>query len=153
MSKKSTTKKKAQKVSFFDSLKNYWIRAFDIKGVSTRSEFWFATIFYTIIFQPISNYLTENYSYNSFIKISVAIIAIIQFVPTMTLNVRRYHDIGLSGFFTVIPLTLILATSIFKSKPNILNVITIIFLIFMVINLILFCLPSKIKNNKYRKSK
>lgn len=153
MSKKLTTKNQPKKVSFVDALKKFWTRAFDIKGVSSRREFWFAVIFYTIMFQPISNYLTENYSYNSFIKISVAIIAIIQFVPTTTLNVKRYHDIGLSGFFAVIPLTLILAADIFKSKPNLLNIITILFFIFMLINLIIFCLPSKIKNNKYRKSK
>ena len=86
-----------------------------------------------------------------FIKIFVAVIGIVQFIPQITLNVRRWHDIGYSGFFVSVPLTLILAAEIFKSKADILNIIVGIFLIFMVINLILFCLPSKIKNNKYRR--
>ena len=153
MSKKSTTKNQDKKISFVDALKKFWTRAFDIKGVSSRREFWFATIFYTIIFKLVSDYLVKEYSNNLSIKIFVAVIGIVQFIPQITLNVRRWHDIGYSGFFVSVPLTLILAAEIFKSKADILNIIVGIFLIFMVINLILFCLPSKIKNNKYRKSK
>lgn len=151
MSKKSTTKKQPQKISFFDALKNYWIRAFDVKGVSSRSEYWFAGLFYAVIFILINKILEKTIIATSIYAVVVSLFYLIHAIPQTTLVIRRWQDIGYSGFYAFVSsiLARIYESHIFNQDIN--KIILITLLVFLFINFILFCFPSKLKNNKYRK--
>ena len=88
----------------------YFIEAFkrylDFKGRSTRSEYWYFILFYYIflalIFVVFSHYgigfidfMGEQYN------IWVMIYFIVLFIPTLSITVRRVHDVGLSGWWLI----------------------------------------------------
>lgn len=151
MSKKSTTKKQPQKISFFDALKNYWIRAFDVSGVSSRSEYWLAGLFYAVIFILINKILEKTIIATPIYAIVVSLFYLIQSIPQTTLVIRRWQDIGYSGFYAFVSSILARIYSFHVFPININTFIAITLLVFLFINFILFCFPSKLKNNKYRK--
>lgn len=150
MVKKSTTKDKQNEVSFLDSLKNFWIKAFDVNGVATRSEYWYAIVFYISIYVIIQFILEKTIIESPVCSIMLSLFYLIYSVPKTSLDIRRWHDIGMSGFLFFIPFVLGSVTLFFKSETSI-KIISAMLLIFLLIEFVLFCLPSKLKNNKYRK--
>lgn len=93
-----------QRVGWGTAVKEYVTRAFDFKGRSSRSAYWWALLTFAIIVSPII-ILTEvfNYSWGGHVETLRLLISLIVVIPTFSLTVRRYRDAGLrAGYAYVI---------------------------------------------------
>ena len=79
-------------------MKKYFI----LKGRASRSEFWFFQLLLTVISIPI--FIFENTTDDTIIIIAgiLGIIILLLLIPTITVTVRRFHDINKSGWFVLL---------------------------------------------------
>ncbi|CAM3939469.1 DUF805 domain-containing protein [Mucilaginibacter galii] len=95
---------------FISVLKNYA----KFTGRARRSEFWYFTLFNTIITYGL---VFIGYTLNSPFLSSIYSLAVL--VPTLAVGVRRMHDVDKSGWFLIIPFyNLILACTDGTPGPN-----------------------------------
>ncbi len=83
-------------VSFPTAVRNGFKKAFDFSGRATRAEFWWWQLFYVLaltIFSVLVVLLGEDA-----IIYCISIFGIATIIPTLSLNVRRLHDCGLSAW-------------------------------------------------------
>lgn len=93
------------KISFSQSVKDFWKGYFDFSGRSTRAGYWWATVsiiviyIIFIIFIAIDSAKKEymNEPMNSFLLICILLFSLIIVVPSLSLLVRRLRDIGLKS--------------------------------------------------------
>lgn len=90
-----------------NGFKLFWTRAFDYKGHTSRSEFWWGVLGNAIIMVILLALLIVSLTLftpqiNPFSGIMIALFALfclVELLPSVTLIIRRMHDIGRSGFF------------------------------------------------------
>ena len=81
-----------------DSYKTFWTKAFDFKGSSTRSEFWWAYLaniiiyFVLAIFVGISSAI--NQTLGSLFNLIYILYALGQIIPSISISIRRVRDMG-----------------------------------------------------------
>ena len=80
-------------MSFIESIKSGFSKAFDVKGRAVRSEFW-----YFILFNVLASTVADNLS-----KSLGNAVSTILFIPTLTVAIRRMHDVNKSGWFILVP--------------------------------------------------
>ena len=76
-------------VGFVEAIRLFFSNYFNFKGRTRRSEYWKAGIFVSTISTVLSAILPEL----------GAIWALITLIPSLSMFIRRLHDIGLSGWF------------------------------------------------------
>jgi uncharacterized membrane protein YhaH (DUF805 family) len=81
---------------FLMALKKYA----DFNGRSRRSEYWYFTLFFAIIY-IILFVLTLQVTA---IGILLLIFALGMLVPSIAVSIRRMHDVGKSGWYCLIPI-------------------------------------------------
>ena len=100
-------------MSFFDAVASAFRRYFEFSGRSSRSEFWwfflFCILLYMLAFSLSVNELGP--SDDSFIDVEAflsktltswfGIALIVTLIPSISLSVRRFHDINMSGWWYV----------------------------------------------------
>ena len=81
-------------MNFVDSIKSGFKNCFRYSGRASRSEYWYFYLFILLLLSFLGFVLPRL----------VPIIAIIIIVPTIALQIWRYHDVGLSGklFLTIV---------------------------------------------------
>lgn len=87
--------------------KLFWTRAFDYRGRTSRSEFWWgvlgnAVIMVALLILLVISLTCLSTPINPFSKITIALFAlfcVVELLPSVTLIIRRMHDIGKSGFY------------------------------------------------------
>jgi uncharacterized membrane protein YhaH (DUF805 family) len=95
---------------YISVLKNYA----KFSGRARRSEFWYFTLFNTIITYAL---VYIGYSINSPFLSTIYSLAVL--IPSLAVGVRRMHDVDKSGWFFIIPLyNLILACTDGTPGPN-----------------------------------
>lgn len=85
----------------------FWTRALDWHGTSSRREFWWGVLGNSIIMLFLLALLVISLTcftpqINTFSVIMIVLFAlfcIVELLPSITLIIRRMHDIGRSGFF------------------------------------------------------
>lgn len=90
-----------------DGFKKFWTRAFDYRGTSSRSEFWWGVLGNTIIMLILLALLVVSLTcftpqINAFSVIMIVLFSlfcVVELLPSITLIIRRMHDIGRSGYF------------------------------------------------------
>lgn len=90
-------------VSFTTAIKNFYLKAFKFKGRATRAEFWWVELYYTLTLFTLI-FISARIS-ESFLAL-VAVFILINAIPMLSLQVRRFHDIGYSAWsllFYMIP--------------------------------------------------
>jgi len=104
---------------YFRALRKYAV----FKGRSTRSEYWFFTLF-NVIFAFIFSFIDKSLGLfviaAGFGPLS-AIYTLAVMTPGVAVSVRRLHDIGRSGFWfliTAIPVVGLLAFIYFAVQPS-----------------------------------
>lgn len=132
----------------------YWIiqafqRLFDIKGRSCRREFWsFCLLIYGLD-------CLNDYFYTPEWGISYSILSYILVLFTISISIRRLHDINLSGVGYV---TFLVITFILYCLNDYLsvNAQTLLFIVFFTVSIIVsliffiqFLLPGTSAANKY----
>ena len=89
-------------LNFFESIGTCLKKYFVLKGRASRSEFWFFQLLLTVISIPI--FIFENATDDTIIIIAgiLGIIILLLLIPTITVTVRRFHDINKSGWFVLL---------------------------------------------------
>ena len=101
-------------VSFSEALGLFFRRYFDFQGRSSRSEYWWVQLFIWIVILGmaiIAGFMGLNAD-NPFETGSSPIVGILLvfgiifilaiFIPSIALSVRRFHDLGQTGWFVLI---------------------------------------------------
>ena len=84
----------ANSVSFIEAIKLFFRNFTNFNGRSRRSEYWWVCLFNMIVSTAITMILPDI----------AWIWSVVIFVPTLSLCVRRLHDIGKSGWWYLIAL-------------------------------------------------
>ena len=85
----------------------FWTRGLDYHGTSSRREFWWGVLGNAIIMVILLALLIVGLTcfsspINNFSVIMIIVFALfchVELIPSITLIIRRMHDIGRSGFF------------------------------------------------------
>lgn len=83
-------------ISFSVAVKNGFKKAFDFKGCATRAEYWWWQLFCLLIRLPFALLLF----YLQATELTIAIISLLfealLFIPSLSVLIRRLHDVGQS---------------------------------------------------------
>lgn len=90
------------------SLFTYFIEAFtknyvNFKGRARRKEYWGFTLFYALIFA-----ILGAFAFTGIGEILFLVVFVVTLPPSISLTVRRLHDINLSGWFTLYMLIMLI---------------------------------------------
>ena len=90
------------------SLFTYFIEAFtknyvNFKGRARRKEYWGFTLFYALIFAILGAFASTGIGVILFL-----VVFVVTLPPSISLTVRRLHDINLSGWFTLYMLIMLI---------------------------------------------
>ncbi len=81
-----------------DSYKIFWTKAFDFKGRSTRKEYWLAYLANIIVYFLLAFILGISLSINetlgSLFSLIYFLYALGQFIPSISICIRRVRDMG-----------------------------------------------------------
>ena len=103
-------------MTFLDAIKNAFIKCFDFKSRSSRSEFWYFYLFTTILgfigiqidrlfnLEILGLQLTQNINEVAILGPTYIFLYFLFFVPSLSLYIRRLHDIDRSGWWLLIAL-------------------------------------------------
>lgn len=94
-----------------DAVKTCFVKYVDFDGRAPRSEYWYFVLF-TGLLTSLSGYLDFEYGLTfgegfSEQGITSGIINLLIILPTFAVGVRRLHDIGKSGWWVLLPFTII----------------------------------------------
>tara|TARA_B100000029_G_scaffold242065_1_gene239380 strand:+ start:209 stop:607 length:399 start_codon:yes stop_codon:yes gene_type:complete len=101
-------------MTFLDAIKNAFIKCFDFKSRSSRSEFWYFYLFTTILgfvgiqidrlfsLEILGLQLTQNVNEVAILGPTYIFLYFLFFVPSLSLYIRRLHDIDRSGWWLLI---------------------------------------------------
>ena len=101
-------------MTFLDSIKNAFIKCFDFKSRSSRSEFWYFYLFTTILgfigiqidrlfnLEILGLQLTQNINEVAILGPTYIFLYFLFFVPSLSLYIRRLHDTDRSGWWLLI---------------------------------------------------
>ena len=107
----------------------FWKRAFDFKGVASRSQYWFAVLINIIVITVLGlafSGMAEEGMGTDWVS---TIYGILMIVPSISNTVRRLHDINKSGWFYLLEFIPIIGS---------------------IVVLILTCLKTVKVNNRWR---
>jgi len=97
-------------MTFVESIKTVAFKKYaTFEGKASRSELWWFLLF-TQLFQLILQYMYAGLSITAPLSLAFIISSLIFFIPTLTVSVRRLHDIGKSGWWIILPWVLSAAT-------------------------------------------
>ena len=90
------------------SLFIYFVEAFtknyvNFKGRARRKEYWGFTLFYALIFA-----ILGAFAFTGIGVILFLVVFVVTLPPSISLTVRRLHDINLSGWFTLYMLIMLI---------------------------------------------
>ena len=123
---------------------------FDFKGIASRGEFLKYIFFYILYIMGFS------YIYQSpdAIKILYSLFGMLINIGLLAVIFRRSHDFGFSGWWFFILFIILLLLSSSASRANLIDINFEFYLFLTLLPLVFFlllgCIPSKEKNNKYK---
>ncbi|CAI2653399.1 hypothetical protein AKUA2003_12980 [Apilactobacillus kunkeei] len=125
-------------LNFIEGFSMYWMRYFDFKGRSTRSEFWWSFLGLTLITGVISGIEKID------IKVGIVvylIFSVLTVVPNISQYVRRFRDIGISPYWVII--TFIVPSILVYTVKHLPWYIQVIDVLLILSDIVLSILPSK----------
>jgi uncharacterized membrane protein YhaH (DUF805 family) len=148
--------------------KLYWINAFKIHGRARRKEFWYPVLV-TLIIEIIASILNAVLPLPSWLTYTVAtVFTIVNYIPSFTVTVRRFHDISMTMKVPIILFTLTILSDIGSIIPgpnvnydfnfnNAFNItisiigliIFLAFIVLAIVSLIACCTRGNEYSNKY----
>ncbi len=82
-------------MNIIDAVKDAFTRFADFSGVSTRPQYWYFVLADAIASGVVT--LTAG-------DMAQNVLSLITLVPTISVAVRRMHDVGKSGWFILVPI-------------------------------------------------
>jgi uncharacterized membrane protein YhaH (DUF805 family) len=141
--------------TYFD---NFIANYANFSGRATRKEFW---LFQLAAF-VVSLIITIIVSFSEKLGIINTLFSLFIFIPSISVSVRRLHDIGKSGYWLlpgiimsimlIILIPLLIYLAIFSNFESFLGASTLLVLIALVYNIVMlvfFVTPSQKTKNKY----
>lgn len=131
------------------------------KGRATRSEFWYGVLFIFLVIgvRVLLNVIFSHVTIESagaalaFLVFSIVVFAyqVFLFFTGWGLTARRFHDVGLSGWWTAIPPALLVVTVIaaISAPETLAALLGILWLASVVAVIVIGCLDSKKGRNEY----
>lgn len=102
---------KGKIMNFVQAVKSYFIRWNDFKGRSSRSEYWWATLFtylVIILLQVVQLMLVQAESVLALLAmITILVFLLFLTIASFAVMVRRLHDVNRSGWWFLIYFTII----------------------------------------------
>lgn len=96
-------------ISFTDAVKNGFQKAFVLQGRATRAEYWWWALFIWLVILPlitIPGVLSSTFNATPIVTdkfyFLLGLWLVIIIVPTISLSVRRLHDIGKSAWYLLV---------------------------------------------------
>ena len=132
-------------VSFTTAIKNFYLKAFKFKGRATRAEFWWVMLFQTLLISLMV--LLDHIRVN--IDIISLIFFIINIIPNLSIQTRRFHDIGKSGTTLLGIIAIWLSCWFVSRQGTIFGIFGLGCLIVMIWHLILNVRHGQKKDNEY----
>lgn len=135
-------------VSFSDAIKNFYLKAFTFKGRATRAEFWWIRLYQLLVF--LFAFICMCYSVEAGGIISVIFI-LVNIIPDISLQVRRFHDIGKSGttLLTILGVSMICSIAVEIQIPIISGLFALGQLIVSICQFIMNVTHGEKKDNEY----
>jgi uncharacterized membrane protein YhaH (DUF805 family) len=89
-------------MSFGAAISSFWKNYVNFQGRARRSEYWFATLFLTLVSIPVAviSFDAQTMTYGPLYWLWAAAVLL----PGISLVVRRLHDTGKSGWFYLLVL-------------------------------------------------
>lgn len=94
-------------MKFFEAIVLFFKNYANFKGKSTRSDFWYAQLFLMLIGLLVSIVDLKFFKYTLTGQPLGDIFNILTIVPIYAISFRRLHDIGKSGWWVLLQLTII----------------------------------------------
>lgn len=131
-------------VSFTGAIYNFWSKYMDFYGTATRREYWYCWLF-MLIWNLVCCIVGG---------IIGTVLGALLLIPRWSVSVRRFHDVGLSGWLYVVPAIIFLSWFALRevswirlSLFGIVPADAIWFALWLVLvisfNLVVFCMPGK----------
>ena len=131
-------------MSFFDAVASAFRKYFDFSGRASRSEFWwfflFCILLYMLAFSLTINDIGQPDESNPEAFLSKALTSwfgiafIVTLIPSISVSVRRFHDINMSGWWYV-------ALQIVPSILSQFIFILVLFLLSLYLRTCILCAP------------
>ena len=99
-------------MDFITSIKTCLFKYVDFTGRASRAEFWYFTLF-TILLSVVAEILDAAlagqsvWSYSGFFGPMSSIVTVVTTLPCLAVAARRLHDVGKSGWWQLLYLTII----------------------------------------------
>ena len=99
-------------MNFITSIKTCFFKYVDFSGRASRPEFWYFTLF-TVLLSVVAEILDAAlagqsvWSYDSFLGPMSSIVTVVTTLPCLAVAARRLHDVGKSGWWQLLYLTII----------------------------------------------
>lgn len=105
--------KTASPVSFTTAVRRFFTGYFDFKGRASRTEFWYAMLFYVLLLFVLGLLNLPD--------IVVSILLVVTMIPFFSVTTRRLHDTNRSGWYQLVswfmPVGTIIALFWFNEEP------------------------------------
>lgn len=108
-------------MTFLGAYKSFWKNYFNFKGRATRKEYWFVVLWNCIITLPLSigliaavvslvywdlratevDFSSSGFIWTLILSVLLILYTLATFIPNLSLVIRRFHDVGLSGWWYV----------------------------------------------------
>ncbi|MDE7084382.1 MAG: DUF805 domain-containing protein [Clostridia bacterium] len=90
-----------------NGFKLFWTRAFDRHGTTSRREFWWGVLGNAIIMLvllalliiSLTCFTPQVNAFSILMIVLFSLFCVVELLPSVTLIIRRMHDIGRSGFY------------------------------------------------------
>ena len=145
-------------------------RYFDFSGRSSRAEFWFFVLFVfilSIVANVLDVLLLGSYGYGAAVLSSL--VSLIHFIPSLSVSVRRLHDIDRTGWWIMLAFLPVVALIVamggsammmfgggeidgmsgFAAMGTGLMLTALISLIVLIVLLVFYCTPGTPGPNRY----
>ena len=128
-------------VPFTKAIKNFYVKSFDFNGRATRAEYWWVRL-YLFISLIVLILLFPSIIFGAFILIHI--------VPSISLQARRYHDVGEPGSTLFLIIAGFAFCAIFTSAGFPVATLGILGkLLIIIYQLILNCTHGQKRDNEY----
>jgi len=84
----------ASSVNFSTAVQRFFTGYFDFKGRASRTEFWYATLFYVLLLFVLAQLNLPD--------LVVSILLVVTIIPFFSVMARRLHDTNRSGWFQLV---------------------------------------------------
>ena len=101
-------------MNFFDAIKSYYTNSFNFSGRATRLEYFYSWLFWVLFYFLLNALRFVTFEGRGALVLPNSIVYIIVVIiisfPYISLIVRRLHDINLSGWWSLLVLSIIVPT-------------------------------------------